>query len=66
MSRERKHVAVHLSQDVYEELEMLRNKDRGRGVLTMSKYVGRIVAEYINKERYRLSDRKYSVDTDFE
>ena len=38
----------------------------GNGVLTMSKYAGRIIAEYISRERWRLREKKYSKDTDFE
>lgn len=66
MATERKHLAIHLDNDLYNELERLREQDKGKGVLTMSKYAGRIIAEYVSRERWRLREKKYSEDSDFE
>lgn len=65
MPTEKKHLGVYLENDVYEELERLRDKDKGKGILTMSRYAGRILAEYVSKERWRLKAVMYSEDVDF-
>jgi metal-responsive CopG/Arc/MetJ family transcriptional regulator len=65
MATDRKHVGVYLDQGLYEELDRLRQLDRKKP-LTMSKYAGRVIAEYVSRERWRLREKKYSEDSDFE
>lgn len=64
MATERKHVGVYLEQSLYDELERLRLMDRKKP-MTMSKYAGRIIAEYVSRERWKFSGIRYSDDKDF-
>lgn len=71
MATDRKHVGVYLDQWLYEELDRLRQLSELRQLgrkkpLTMSKYAGRVIAEHVSRERWRLREKKYSEDSDFE
>lgn len=67
MATDRKHLASHVSMELYDKLERLLkedNKSRSRK-MTMSVFVGMVLAEYVRKEEWRLRGVRYSEDTDF-
>lgn len=64
MATDRKHVGVYLEQSLYDELERLRLLDKKKP-LTMSKYAGRIIAEYVSRERWSTKRVELSDDEDF-